>query len=600
MLAAILLATLLVCAFSARPTRRANAGAPGGAASAQVMLSATVENADPTVSSAPQDLLVQVTIDNGSGPALAGISVQSPIPAYTRVVDSWTGSFGQGPATILGGQVVWDGLSLASGARLGPFAYRIVPSDGADGGTIFVHAHIVPSITWAGAAPQCFIPAVIFQSWSGAPFPPMTMSCHSGAPIPILLLNGLWGEDGLRRTVLQSGLTIFTQERTDTPTVAIRLAARAGSRDEDDTTCGGSHWLEHAHFLGTSTRPDNQAVGAAISRVGGAFNAQTSWEATSFWDLVPADKFSLAVDVLSDQMLNSTFAPDAFEREKQVIIQEIKLRSDTPSTHAFDDMMDLIFQTSPLRRSPAATICLLTLPISTILAYRAQHYVTGGIAIAASGNLKHDDAVAMIARAFAPLPNGPRFPRTAVPEPVETDLRVNRDGSGTGPTTLRIGWPVSGVNSADWAPMVILSDILGETGSRLAQTVRGHLVFGTSVGADYYDFSDAGSLMLTASTDPSHADAVSALFLSEIQRLRAGDISDDDVRTAVHATAGQRALDSELNLNQTERAVEEVSDTLQSYDEVLARLQAVTPAEVQRVALTYLDPNAFSLVVLQQ
>jgi predicted Zn-dependent peptidase len=571
---AVLGAGVLLFSLVARPSRPVLAGS-GNGSPPQVTLSATVENADPATATAPEDLLIQVTIDNSAGPPLRGVSVQSPIPANTSVIDSWSGAPGQNPGDAQKGQVAWNDLSIGAGSNFGPMAYRIAPEPGADGGTVFTQASIQPSITWI--SPQ-----------------------EGLASPPVLRLDGLWGEVSLRRTVLQSGLTIFTQERPDTPTVALRLAARAGSRDEDDSTCGGSHWLEHAHFLGTTTRPDNQAVGAAISRVGGEFNAQTSWEATSFWDLVPADKFDVAVDVLSDQMINSTFQPDAFEREKQVIIQEIKLRADTPSTHAFDDTMNLVFRTSPLRRSPAATVCLLTLPISTILAYRAQHYVTGGIAIAASGNLKHDDAVAMIANAFAGLPVGPAFQRTPVPEPVETDLRTNFDGTGSGPTTLRVGWPVSGVRSDDWAPMVILSDILGDTGSRLSESVRDHLVFATGVGADYYDFSDAGVLMLSATTDSDHANTVTALVLAEVQRLRDGDVSQDDVDAAVRATAGERAIDSELNLNQTERAAEEVAGTLQSYDEVLARLQAVTPADVQRVAQTYLDPNAFSLVVLQQ
>ena len=488
-------------------------------------------------------------------------------------MSSWLGTPGQQPGQVQNGAITWAGISLAGDGRSGPFAYRIVPDAGSEAATAFVSASVQPSLTTGGA-----------QSTTGRTLP----------------LKGLWGEDGLRRTVLPTGLTIFTQERADTPSVALRIAAGAGSRDENDSTCGGSHWLEHAHFLGTTTRPDNQAVGRAIQAVGGEFNAQTGWEATNFWDLVPADQFPVAIDLLSDQILHSTFLPDAFEREKQVIIQEIKGRADSPSTHAFDDLMALVFKTSPLSRSPAATVCLLDLPVSTILQYRDQHYVTGNMAIAASGNLKHDDAVALIAKAFAGLPVGPAFQRSVIPEPVESDMRVRLDGTGGSTATVRFGWPVPGVNDADWAPMVILSDILGDTGSRLAQTTRDNVVFASGVGADYLDFSDAGALILRASTDPSEVEPISFLFLQEIQKIRDGQVSDTDVQAAITATAGQRALDAELNLDQTYRAVATVSGTLQSYDEVLARLSAVRPADVQRVAQTYLDPAAYSLVVFLQ
>ncbi len=544
----------------------------------------------------PPDLLIQITLDNQTGADVSNVELQSPLPEQTQVIDSWLGQEGHQPGSVNSGAISWPVPTIASGSQAGPFAYRIAPGDGVDGATVFVNAGVQPVVGEWGSIP---IQTANLTVQGPLRLPLAELTPLAGAIVPVLPLKGLWGEENLRRTVLPTGLTIFTQERPDTPTVALRFAVRAGSRDEDDTTCGGSHWLEHAHFLGTATRPDNQAVGAAIERIGGEFNASTGWEETNFWDLVPADKFAVAVDVLSDQMLHSTFAPDAFEREKQVIVQEIKGRADAPSVHAFDDFMDTVFQTSPLRRSPAATSCLLTLPVATILAYRAQHYVTSDIAIAASGAVTHDAAVTMISNAFAGLPVGPRFVRPAILEPVEQDQRTKLDITGDNSATVRLGWPVAGVNSPDWAPMVVLADILGDTGTRLAQRLRDNHLFASGTGADYLDFSDSGALMLSMTAQPADVNAIVPLALMEIQRLRDGDISEEDVRAAVRATAGQRALDSELNLDQTSRAGGAVSDTLLSYDEVLARLEAVTPADVQRVAQTYLDPEAYSLVVYQ-
>jgi predicted Zn-dependent peptidase len=570
-------------------------GASGGAL--QATLSATTENAGSTDPSLPPDLLIQITLDNEAGSDLNGLVLQTPIPNQTQVLDSWDGQEGQQPGYVGAGTISWEVATIPSGSQSGPFAYRIIPDDGVDGATIFVDASIQPVLATPASTPG----RPLNLSVQG-PLPPSLaeLTPLTDATVPVLPLNGLWGEENLRRTVLPTGLTIFTQERPDTPTVALRFAVRAGSRDEDDTTCGGSHWLEHAHFLGTTTRPDNQAIGAAIESVGGEFNASTGWEETSFWDLVPADKFNVAVDVLSDQMLHSTFPPEAFEREKQVIIQEIEGRADDPSTHAFDDFMELVFQTSPLRRSPAATSCLLTLPIATILAYRAQHYVTGDIAIAASGNLTHDAAVAMIRTAFAGLAVGPQFVRPVVPEPIERDPRELVDGNGSSADVIRLGWPVAGVNDADWAATTILADILSDTGRRIDQSLRDNNIFASGVGADYLDFSDAGALMLSATVAPSDRDAAVKLILQQVQQIRDGNVSDADVQAAIRATAGQRALDSELNLSQTDRASDAVAGVLFSYDEALARLDAVTPQDVERVAQTYLDPSADSLVVFQQ
>jgi predicted Zn-dependent peptidase len=226
--------------------------------------------------------------------------------------------------------------------------------------------------------------------------------------------------------------------------------------------------------------------------------------------------------------------------------------------------------------------------------------VTAGVAIAVSGKLSHDEAIVKIAKAFAGLPVGPRFARPAVPEPIEREPRTFEGGDGTGPVTVRLGWSAPGADSPDWPAMVIVSDILGSIGQRLAETVRIHHAVATGIDASYLDFSDAGALMLGATVPPDQKDSVLDLLLTEIGRLRGGDLSDADVAEAIRATAGQRAVDAELNLRQTNRALEEEAGVLESYDEMLARLQGVTPAEVQRIAQTYLDPVNYSLVLLHQ
>jgi predicted Zn-dependent peptidase len=394
-------------------------------------------------------------------------------------------------------------------------------------------------------------------------------------------------------------LTVFTRERPDSATVSIRLAVRAGSRDEDDATCGGSHWLEHAYFLGTRTRPDNQAIFAPIEAVGGAANASTGWEATDYFKLVPAENFDLALDVLADQLLNSTFSPDAFNRERLVVHQEHQLRNDDPSVHSFDAFMNLVFQVSPLRRNPGSVVCLDALPLPTILAYRDQRYVTGNVAVAAIGNLHHDEAVSKIEQALAGLRRGPQGARPRTPEPIETAPHREAIGDGSQSVDLRLGWPAPGDVDADSPAMFIVQDILGTTGRRLTEEIRDRTALASSVDADYLDFNDAGALMLSATTQPDLAGQVEAALVAQVRRLRGGDLTDDEVETSKQAIAGRSALADELNDAQTERATIEVSGTLDSYDEYLARLRPVHAADVQRVAQKYLDPANYTLVVVR-
>jgi predicted Zn-dependent peptidase len=535
-------------------------------------LSATTEDAQ---SSYTTGLLIQIQLHNGSGTALSGLSLQSQIPANAGAQTSWTGTAGQGQGQLGSGTISWSGLQVPAGGDVGPFAYLLGPDSGQDGANVFVHASIQPRIIGLDSA-------------------------TSATTALVLPLNGLWGAESLRRTVLPSGLTIFTQARPDTPTVALQLADRSGSRDEDSTTCGASYWLEHGHFLGTPTKPDSQAVGRPILSVGGEFNASTGWESTQFWDLVPAASFDTAVDTLADQMLNSTYPPGPFKQEQQILIQEIKLRSDAPSVHAFDQFQKLVFQTSPLRHSPADIDCLPDMTTDTVFSFSAKHYVTGNIAIAASGNLDHESAVTKIATAFAGLPVGPREPRPAMPEPIETQPRMAESGDPAATATIRLGWPVAGEDNPDWAPTTLLADILGSVGERMAQAVRDAHAVGTNIDASYLDYSDAGALMLSATAPADQAHAVTQLLLGQVQRLRDGDLSDADVQAALTAATGARAVSTELNLDQVGRATDEVAGSIQSYDEELARLQTVKPADIQRVAQQYLDPDNYSLVVSHQ
>lgn len=522
-------------------------------------------------------LVLQVTLENRTGQDLGALQVRTATPGGTRVTDSWVGQRGQTPAQAQGGAVIWSGLSLRDGQQAGPFAFRVAPDRGASGAIVFREATLRPEVTWT------------------SPSPGRTPASVQGE----LRLNGLWGEEGLRRTLLPSGLTVLTRERPDSATVSVRVAARAGSRDENEVTRGGSHWLEHAHFLGTTHRQD---LDVEINAVGGVSNASTGWEATDYWYLVPAEHFDLAVDLLSDMILNSTFRQEAFDRERRVVFEELKMRDDTPSIRAFDEFINLVFRVSPLRQHPSGTIeSVQSIPIQTILAYRDRHYTAANMAIAAVGNLRHDEAVAKIERAFAGLPRGSRVNRPRVVEPAQTERRVRMVelGEGNRLAEVRIGWPVPGDDTADSPPFVIIEEILGTTGRRLLEDVQERRGLTTSVDASYFAFNDAGAFMINASTQPRLTDEVIEAILAQIEWVRNGGVTEDDLRSALRAFAGRRAISDESNQQQTGRAQIDVSGVLDSWAEYLARLQAVTPADVQRVARQYFDPANYTLVIIR-
>jgi predicted Zn-dependent peptidase len=536
----------------------------------EVTLSATAEVPDET--QPPGSILIQIGLANRSDRDVGSLILSSPVPEGVSLLDSWFMEPGLMPAAVNDDALVWRVPALEVGETLGPFVYRLTPDEDHDGATVFRDAWIEPRVVGLD---------------------PLDVVVHP------MRLNGLWGERGLRRTLLPTSLTVFTVERPDSPTVSLRVAVRAGSRDEDDTTSGGAHWLEHGHFLGTVRRPGGR-IDVEAAAEGAHSNASTGWEATDYWYLVPGNRFEQILDLLADQIINSTFRQEAFDRERPVVFEELKMRNDRPATRAFDEFINLVFQVSPLRRHPAGTIeSVESIPIATILAYRDRHYVTGNTAIAVSGRIEHDAAVAAIEEAFADLPQGPRLDRPAIAEPIQTTRRVRDVGTGTRSAEVRLGWPTPGDDNDDSVALYILDDILGDTGRRLTEEIRDRRALATSAGSSFNAFADAGFLMLGASTRPESVDQVIDLLLAEIRRARDGGITAQDVQVSLRALAGRRAIQQETNQAQTGRAQVEVSGVLDSFDEYLARLRRVTPADIQRVAQTYLDPNNYTLVIVR-
>ena len=538
-----------------------------------IMSSATADDLETTPDGG---IVVRLTLENRTGGDLSGATVSASIPARAAVTDSWQGEPGRDAGTVGVGAISWSGVRLADGQTSAAFAFRLVPQAGADGATIFRFATVETVATWSGGSAKQVV-------------------------APSLKLNGLWGERGLRRTMLPTGLTVFTRERPESTTVAITVSVRAGSRDETAVTRGGSHWLEHAFFLGTPRRPGNEEIFNAIRGVGGTMNASTGHELTNYFNAVPAEYFDLSLDVIADMLLNSNFPRDRFDRERRVVAEELRISNDNPEFRAWDAFYNQIFQVSPLRQDPGGTIeSVSNIPIDTILAYRAERYVTGNMAVAMAGRLQHDDAVAKIAAAFAPLARAPRSERPRVPEPVQTAPRLLEIGQGTRIAEIRMGWPVAGDDNEEDSPaLFILAEILGDIGLRLQRTF-GIRQVPASFAVPFYDvYHDAGIFGVFGRAQANADDAFVDAVLDEVERVRAGQVREAEVQEAIRALSGQRALTGQTSLGQTGLANIEVSGQLDSFLEYTARLSTVTAEDVVRVARTYLDPQNFTLVVVR-
>jgi predicted Zn-dependent peptidase len=413
-------------------------------------------------------------------------------------------------------------------------------------------------------------------------------------------IGGLIDEEGVRATLLPNGLQVLTKERMDSSTVGVVIAVRAGSRDEDDETSGGSHWLEHAHFLGTPRRPSNQAVFGAVEAVGGDINATTSWELTDYFIAAPADQFSLALDVLADMLFESVFPEEAFNRERKVVFEELNRRHNTPGALAGDLFYSNVFTIHPARRLIGGTIeSVQNIPLATILSYRQQRYVAGNMVIAVAGRVAHDDAVAQIESVFSRTPEGSWIDRAEVVEPAPTEPREVRVSLGETQAHFMLGGIGPSAVDDDRFAFIVLDGVLDHPGRRIANEIRDKRGLASSVGASYFGLTDAGAWSVSAITTPDKLDEVRALVLEQLQRVRDEPVADGEIADAIRSIRGSRQIGEERNLGQARRLARDAAlGTLEPWLQWIERLERVTPADVQRIARKYLDLDNLTTVVV--
>lgn len=513
--------------------------------------------------------VVAAMVRNNGDTALGNFEIRLTVPPAAEYIESWAGSQGSYPGKFNGSDVGWINSGVPAKGWQGPFAYRF-------------------RLSPAATAPV----ATARAGWQGTSFGQIT----SGQ----LSLKGIVGETGLRRTLLPNGLTVLTKERPDTETAAVAVSVRAGSRDEDDITAGGSHWLEHAHFLGTEKRPSAGDIDDAVQSVGGQMNASTGWETTNYFIVGPADRVDTALDVLSDILINSVFPRAAFDQERRVVIQELNLRANSPNILGFDLFASNLFKVHPARRLIGGTIqSVRDIPIETILAYRRQRYVAGNMTVAIVGRIGHDDAVNRAETAFARLMPGERRDRLEVVEPQPTAPTIIRAGREGVQASLNLGALAPSAVSPDSPAMEVIEAILGTSGRRLASEISDRRGLAANANFGYDALSDIGYWRVTVPTRGESVDEVQRVVLQELRRIKEEPVNQAEVDAAVRRIIGSERFSEESSLQQALGIAEgDALGILESRAEREAKLKAVTVADVQRVAAKYLDTDNYTLVVV--
>ncbi|MBO0734459.1 MAG: insulinase family protein [Methylocapsa sp.] len=333
----------------------------------------------------------------------------------------------------------------------------------------------------------------------------------------------------VKTTTLPSGLRIVSDRMAHLETASIGVFVGAGSRHEHLSEHGLSHLLEHMAFKGTRRRSARE-IAEDIEMAGGDLNAATSTEHTAYYAHVLAQDIPLALDILADVLIESTFEASELEREKGVILQEIRAVEDTPDDLVFEMLNSAAFPDQPIGRPILGTAERVSgFSGDAIRAYLATHYLAGTIVVSAAGAVEHNFLCNEAARVFSRLPSvcpewdpAPAYYRGG-------DKRMKRRLEQV---HIAVGFEGTPYSNPDFYALQIFANAAGGgMSSRLFQEVRETRGLAYSISAFHWGYSDTGLLGFYAATDPKNSGELMRVALDCFGKA-ALDLSDAEIKRA--------------------------------------------------------------------
>ncbi|MBV8950775.1 MAG: insulinase family protein [Actinobacteria bacterium] len=388
---------------------------------------------------------------------------------------------------------------------------------------------------------------------------------------------------GIRHTDLDAGLRVVTEAMPELRSAAVGFWVGTGSRDERERLAGASHFLEHLLFKGTEER-SARAIAEAVESVGGEMNAFTTQEYTAFYVRVPDEHLGLAVDVLSDITWRPAFRPDEVESERQVILEEIRMRDDTPDDLVHELFGEATFPGHPLGRQVLGSDeSIEAMRVADIAGYHAAHYTPGNIVVAAAGNVAHDDVVRLVEKGL-PDNRDARPARVLGGLRAPEQLRVSR--RPTEQAHIVLGTRALSRSDVDRHALSVLNQAFGGgMSSRLFQEIRERRGLAYSIFSYRIGFEETGALAVYAGTAPEHAHEVLTVLHGELDRLVADGLAEAELEAAKGHLKGAMALGLESSSSRMHRLgrTELVLGDIPTLDELVAQVDAVTTEDIDRV-----------------
>jgi predicted Zn-dependent peptidase len=400
-----------------------------------------------------------------------------------------------------------------------------------------------------------------------------------------------------RLTQLDSGVRVVTEHMDLVRSVALGFWIGTGSVGESHDEAGLSHLVEHMLFRGTA-RFESLEIDQLFDGMGAELNAGTGKETTSVYTRVIDEHLPEAFDVMADMVWRPRFAGDDLDNERQIVLEEIAMYEDDPQDKVFDVLGEAIFGGHPLGRPIIGRAEVVGgVPAAQLSAFHAARYVPSNVVIAAAGNIDHDALVALVRRAEAdrigatapgiPGPPGVGEPRTSfVVKPTEQ-------------VHVCLGAPGIARDDERRFALRVLDNVFGGTSSsRLFQEVRERRGLAYAVYSFQSLYAGSGQVGLYLGTRPDNVAKALGVVSAELQRLRVEPATAEELHRSKENVKGRMVLGLESTSARMNRLGSSVLAGLPllTLDEVVERIEAVSLADLEELAVELFAPERLSAV----
>lgn len=406
-------------------------------------------------------------------------------------------------------------------------------------------------------------------------------------------------EANIRKTVLPNGLKVVSELVDSVKSISVGIWVKTGSRNESEKQAGITHFLEHMLFKGTKKRTAFD-IAQSMESVGGYLNAFTSTEYTCYYARCLDTKVETALDVLADMVKNSEFPRKELQKEKKVVLEEMKMYRDSPEDVVFDEFSSQVFRDHPIGRPILgfeSTVSAFSR--QNLFDYMEERYQPDNLLVAVAGNVDHDQVVDLVGE----LLNHRESKKTENPDqplkPYEVSKKEVRKPIEQ--THMIMGRRALNYNHPDKYLLLLANTILGGgMSSRLHQNIREKYGYCYSVGPFNQSYVDSGLFGVYVGTDIEYVTHVRELITKEFERIQSEKVDDKELGEAKAQLKGKLLLSQENTSNRMTRLAksELYFNRFITLDELVENIDAVTKEDLIRFSEKFFDPEMFSETLL--